>query len=80
MTTRKSLSNDNEKKSKLKMELAIIVDYGEIFVKATYNLEGDGPLIVPCFEIIDSLCIAIKILDSHFPKLRLLLMICPKDL
>ena len=31
--------NDNEKKSKLKIELAnIIIDYGEVFVKAIYNL------------------------------------------
>ena len=63
-----SFFTDNEKKSKLKMELAIIVDYGEIFVKAAYNLDGDGPLIWHCFEVIDSLCIAIKRLDSRSPN------------
>lgn len=30
----------------LKMELAAVVDIGEQFVKATYNLEGDGALMV----------------------------------
>ena len=59
---------DNEKKSKLKMELAIVIDYGENFVKATYDLEGDGPLILHCFEIIDTLCNAIKSLNSHSPN------------
>ena len=33
-----SFFTDNKKNSKLKMELAIIVDYGEIFVKATYRI------------------------------------------
>ena len=37
------------------LELAIVIDYGENFVKATYDLEGDGPLILHCFEIIDIL-------------------------
>ncbi len=34
----------------LKMELAAVVDIGEQFVKATYNLEGDGALMVNCYE------------------------------
>ena len=29
-----------------------MVDLGEHFVRATYNLEGDGPLVVDCFEAI----------------------------
>ena len=32
------------KNSLLKIELVAAVDAGEPFVKATYNLEGDGPL------------------------------------
>ena len=50
------------------MELAVVIDYGENFVKATYDLEGDGPLIFRCFEIIDTLCIAIKRLDGRSPN------------
>ena len=28
----------------LKMELAAVVDFGEYFVRATYNQESDGPM------------------------------------
>lgn len=34
----------------LKLELAATIDVGEHFVKATYFLEGDGPLIFSCYE------------------------------
>ena len=50
------------------MELAIVIDYGQNFVKATYDLEEDGPLILHCFEIIDTPCIAITSLDSYSPN------------
>ena len=36
--------NDPPKESKVHMELAITIDFGKPFVKATYNLEGDGPV------------------------------------
>ena len=32
------------------MELAAIVDVGMHFVKATYSLEGDGLLVLKCYE------------------------------
>lgn len=36
---------DSQKPNHLKVDLAAVIDCGEyIFVKATYNLEGDGPL------------------------------------
>ena len=35
---------------KLKMELAIMVDAMELFVKATYLLEGDGPLALVVYQ------------------------------
>ena len=34
----------------LKLELAAVIDIGSYFVKATYNLEGDGILAVRCYE------------------------------
>ena len=34
----------------LKLELAATIDVGEHFVKATYFLEGDGPLVFACYE------------------------------
>lgn len=36
--------SDQGKSVYLQIELAVVVDAGKKFVKATYNLEGDGPL------------------------------------
>ena len=36
----------------LQIELALVVDYGRAFVTATYKLEGGGPLVFSCFEVI----------------------------
>ena len=38
----------------LHIELAVNIDADELFVKATYSLEGDGPLTLRCYEILDS--------------------------
>ena len=40
----------------LKLELAALVDVGKVFVKATYILEGDGPLAFSCFETLQGVC------------------------
>ena len=42
------LLSDSQKKAYLEVELAALVDCGVSFVKATYNLEGDGPLVFKC--------------------------------
>ena len=39
-----------QRPTNLKLELAAIIDVGEHFVKATYFLEGDGPLVFTCYE------------------------------
>ena len=39
---------------KLKIELAITVDTGEPFVKATYRMERDGPLVFSAYEEIST--------------------------
>ena len=39
----------------LMMELAAVIDIGEQFVRSTYNLEGDGALMVNCNEEIEKL-------------------------
>ncbi len=36
--------------AQLKVELSAVIDIGEHFVKATYSLEGDGVLMVRCYE------------------------------
>ena len=44
---------DPQTKSKLQIEIAATVDWGEPFVKACYDLEGDGPLALECYERVD---------------------------
>ena len=50
----------------LLLELAVTVDAGEIFVKACYKLEGDGPLAFECYEVICSINAAIQV--CHLPN------------
>lgn len=39
-----SFFSDQHKNALLKIELAPAIDFGEAFVQATYNLEGDGSM------------------------------------
>ena len=48
---------------KIKLELAALVDMGEVFVKATYLLEGDGPVVLSCFETLQGVCNACQNVD-----------------
>ena len=56
------LTNSNN----LQIELAAVVDAGEPFVKATYKLEGDGPLALECYEILGVVKAAIQV--NHLPN------------
>ena len=62
---------NSPKSSYLKLELSSIIDWGENFVKATYTLEGDGPLCFKCYEVIDSLLNAIH--SAHCPNVTAVL-------
>ena len=42
---------DKQRKLALQLELAVVIDIGILFVKAKYDLEGDGPLVFTCCEI-----------------------------
>ena len=55
-------------KAYVQIELAAIVDAGEAFVKATYNLEGDGPLVLRCYEILSTLTASIQV--GHYPNVQ----------
>ena len=48
------------------MEITITVDAMEPFVKATYNLEGDGPLLFKAYEEISALTVCTSV--KHYPK------------
>ena len=58
-----TILNDPQKKSSLQVELAVVIDVGEQFVKATYSLEGDGPLVFTCFEVLSAVDAS-----SHLPN------------
>ena len=52
----------------LKLELAAVVDMGVHFVKATYRLEGDGLLILVCYEEILKIRAAIQ--SAWYPNIQ----------
>ena len=60
------LRSTNEKKL-LQIELAAMIDAGLPFVKCTYNLEGDGPLVLSCYDTISALNMAAR--QAHYPNL-----------
>ena len=60
------LLHDARKKAFLQMELAAVVDAGEPFVKSTYTLEGDGPLVFKCYDHIQILKAGID--NPHYPN------------
>ena len=44
------------------------VDVDEVFVKVTYVLEGDGPLVLTCFETLQGVCNACQ--NVHIPNVH----------
>ena len=50
----------------LQVELAPIVDWGEPFVKVTYKLEGEGPLALHCYEVIETISASLR--AAHTPN------------
>ena len=59
---------DPERLINLKLELAITIDVGEHFVKATYFLEGDGTLVLSCYEKLHAVARACQ--APHFPNVH----------
>ena len=62
-----SILNDPQQNQNLMVELAVTIDAGMPFVKATYNLEGDGPLVLTTYEIISALNTAAR--QAYYPNL-----------
>ena len=61
-----AILSDQEKLKCLKLELAAVIDWGEVFVKATYNLEGDGPLSFTAYEEVRTVTAAVRV--AHTPN------------
>ena len=59
---------DPQTKSKLQVEMAATVDWGEPFVKACYHLKGDGLLALDCFETIDQVIASVA--TENIPNVR----------
>ena len=67
-TTRNKLlgfMSDTTKRSTLELETSVIVDAGAPLVKATYRLEGDGPLALHCFEVLNTVTLSIQ--HAYYP-------------
>jgi len=62
-----STSHRCSKIGQLIIELAAVVDCGESFVKATYNLKGEGAVVFNSYEIVDVLSKGVQ--TAHFPNL-----------
>ena len=60
--------DDHQKLFLLKLQLAVVVDVGAHFVKATYALEGNGLLALICYDRILEIRAAIQ--SSNYPKLQ----------
>lgn len=63
-----AILNDPVKASVLQIELAAVIDGGNPLVKATYNLEGDGALVLKCYEQICTVINSIR--TAHHPNVR----------
>ena len=62
--------DDPQLKGNLQLELSVVVDFGLPFVQATYKLEGDGALVLQCYEVISSLSAAIHMTSPYYPNLQ----------
>jgi len=63
-----AIFTDSQKRVYLEVELAAVIDWGNPFVSATYSLEGDGPLIVTSYDIVETIRSAIHTSDT--PNVR----------
>ena len=60
--------NDPQQNSLLQIELAATIDLGQVFVKATYRLEGSGALVFECYEVIKGIIATIH--TAHYPNVQ----------
>ena len=66
----RALLDDVHKCRKLKKELAMVVDAMTPFVQATYNLEGDRPLVLTAYREISSLHSTVT--NQHYPNVAVI--------
>ena len=64
----RAILSDPQRLVDFKLDLAVTIDVGEHFVKATYYLEGDGPLVFLRYEKLKAVAEACQ--APHFPNVR----------
>lgn len=57
---------EGDQQRELQLEMAIVLDVGEPFVQATYKLEGDGPLVLTCYKVLQRVATAVS--PGHHPN------------
>ena len=62
-----SILQDLREKKLLQVKIAVTIDAGMPFVRATYNLDRDGPLALTCYDTINALNMATR--QAHYPNL-----------
>lgn len=67
-----------EKKQHLLLEIAIVVDVGVHFVKATYILEGDGALALSCYDTITTVITTVN--QASYPNTQAIVKILSAEL
>ena len=63
-----TILQDPTKMTHLMIEMAAVVDAGKEFVKATYNLEGDGAFVLECYEQVQAVFASIHVSHYNIPK------------
>ena len=58
--------DDQKKLGLLQIYIAVKVDWGDSFVKATYFLKGDGPLVLEYYETIQKVSETLR--TGHTPN------------
>ena len=51
----------HKQSDKLLIELAVNYDVSEPIIKATYTLEGDGPLALKCYEVLSGVKAVVQV-------------------
>lgn len=64
----RTIIENEDRRRDLQLELAAVVDVGQHFVRATYILEGDGPLIFSVYKKLQEVLNACTV--AHFPNVH----------
>ena len=60
--------SNTQSQTQLRLELPAVIDVGEHFMKSTYTVEGDGPLVLVCYEEILKLRAVIQ--TAHYANVN----------